>query len=329
MARDDWPVRWRVAMERALYRPGGFFVAGAGPSVHFRTSAHASPLFAGAILRLVSRVDEALGRPAELDLVDVGAGRGELLRAVLGVAPDGLRERLRPRAVELAGRPADLPAGIGWSDRQDRPVHGLLIATEWLDNVPLDVAYRDDDGVVRYLLVDRDGVETVGPPVDRPDAAWLDRWWPLHRGDRAEIGVSRDAAWRQATSTVDKGLALTVDYGHFRHDRPAGGTLTGYRDGREALAVPDGASDLTAAVALDAVADGAEALLVPQREALAALGVSGRRPPLDLASSDPAGYLRALAAASHAAELTEPAGLGGHWWLLQPVGLPLGAVWRD
>lgn len=32
--------------------------------------------------------------------------------------------------------------------------------------------------------------------------------------------------------------------------------------------------------------------------------------------------MRALAAASAAAELTDPAGLGGHWWLWQPVGLP-------
>jgi hypothetical protein len=50
--------------------------------------------------------------------------------------------------------------------------------------------------------------------------------------------------------------------------------------------------------------------------------VDGTRPPLALASTDPAGYLRALAAASAAAELTDPAGLGAHHWLLQPIALP-------
>jgi hypothetical protein len=50
------------------------------------------------------------------------------------------------------------------------------------------------------------------------------------------------------------------------------------------------------------------------------LGVDGRRPPLELAPSDPGGYVRALAAASQAAELTDPAGLGGHYWVAQPVG---------
>ena len=45
------PVRWRDAMSHALYGPGGFFVAGAGPADHFRTSVHASPAFAAALLQ--------------------------------------------------------------------------------------------------------------------------------------------------------------------------------------------------------------------------------------------------------------------------------------
>ncbi|MEV5692409.1 hypothetical protein AB0L43_14400, partial [Micromonospora globbae] len=77
------PMRWRDAMDRALYGPGGFFVAGAGPAGHFRTSVHASPAFARALLRVVEHVDAALGRPSRLDVVDVGAGRGELLRALM------------------------------------------------------------------------------------------------------------------------------------------------------------------------------------------------------------------------------------------------------
>jgi hypothetical protein len=66
--------------------------------------------------------------------------------------------------------------------------------------------------------------------------------------------------------------------------------------------------------------------LVSQREALEALGAAAGRPPLALASTDPAGYVRALAAASAVAELTDPGGLGGHWWLLQPVGVEAFAV---
>ena len=306
-------------MEAGLYGPGGFFVRGdAGPADHFRTSVHASPLFAGAVLRLVERVDEALGRPDVFELVDVGAGRGELLATLRPLLP----ERVRLTAVEVAPRPAGLPGGIAW--RHDLPdeVRGLLIATEWLDNVPLDVADVDDEGRLRKVAVDpATGAETLGPLVDAADLFWTRRWWP--RPGRVEIGWPRDAAWADAVERVRRGCALAIDYGHVRAERPVTGTLTGYRNGRSVAPVPDGSCDVTAHVAIDAVAAaaGTPYTLVTQRQALRALGVDGARPPLELARTDPAGYVRALGAAGAEAELIEPAGLGGHWWLLHDVGL--------
>ncbi|POX58290.1 hypothetical protein C3492_39000 [Streptomyces sp. Ru62] len=64
------------------------------------------------------------------------------------------------------------------------------------------------------------------------------------------------------------------------------------------------------------------ARLLTQRAALRALDITGARPPLALASSDPSAYVRALASAGEAAELTAPGGLGDFGWLLQPVGIP-------
>jgi hypothetical protein len=87
--------------------------------------------------------------------------------------------------------------------------------------------------------------------------------------------------------------------------------------------VPDGSCDITAHVALDACAaavPGASTLLLPQRDALLALGVDAGRPPYEQARSDPAGYLRALADSSAAAELVEVGGLGSFAWLVQAVG---------
>jgi hypothetical protein len=66
----------------------------------------------------------------------------------------------------------------------------------------------------------------------------------------------------------------------------------------------------------DALADAVGGTLVRQREALRDLGVDGARPPLALASSDPAAYLAGLAAASQAAELTARHGLGDFWWVV-------------
>jgi SAM-dependent MidA family methyltransferase len=313
---------WGAARDRALYGPNGFFVG--GEPHPFRTSAAASHTFARAILRLVVWVDEALGHPDELRLVDVGAGRGELLTGLVAAAPPDLAERLRPVAVELAPRPQGLANRIEWRIDPPPPAPGLLLATEWLDNVPLDIA---TDG--HYLLVDpATGGETPGPPITAEDTAWAARWWPdRHPGVRVELGGPRDAAWASAVGTVTAGLAVTVDYGHLADCRPALGTLTGFRAGRIVEAVPDGSCDLTAHVTIDAVREAGErtagraAVLMKQGEALRALGADGARPPLALASTDPAGYLRALAAAGEVTELTDPAGLGGHYWLLQPVGL--------
>jgi SAM-dependent MidA family methyltransferase len=328
-------MRWRDAMTAALYGPGGFFVTGEpGPAGHFRTSVHASPLFAGTLLRLLHRVDEALDRPDRLDVVDIGAGRGELLLRLAELAPPALSERLRLTAVELAPRPDGLPPAIGWQATPPTGATGLLLATEWLDNVPLDVSTKH-----RYLLVDPNtGHETRGHTLDAADAAWRSEWWPATPGERVEIGRARDEAWGGAVAALRRGLALAVDYGHVRAGRPPGGTLAGYRHGRQVPPVPDGSCDVTAHVAMDAAAaagssaaDGLPYTLLTQRQALHALGVDGRRPPLALASTDPAGYVRALAAAGAAAELTDPAGLGGHWWLLQPVGVDLGELpgYRD
>ncbi|WP_341717943.1 SAM-dependent methyltransferase [Micromonospora sp. FIMYZ51] len=361
---------WRTAMQRALYEPEGFFVSGNGPAAHFRTSVHAAPVFASALLRMIHQLDAVLGFPARFDVVDVGAGRGELLRALsaritVGVpglrsaetapsAPVPLAERVRFTAVELAPRPDDLPEEITWTGQIPVKITGLLLATEWLDNVPLDVATYVEDGW-RYLDVDpTTGAEAVGDPVSQQDADWLTTWWPRPIGDapiapppeqepsgypepptapptgeRAEIGRSRDEAWATAVGHVDRGLALAVDYGHLLADRPFGGTLAGYRGGRQVPPVPDGSCDVTAHVAMDSVAAAGERVarcayvLETQRAGLRALGVDGGRPPLTLAARDPAGYVRALAEASTAAELTDPAGLGGHLWLWQPVDLPV------
>ncbi len=315
-------MRWREAMARSLYGPDGFFTRpGPGPVAHFRTSAHASPLFASAIGRLLVLVDAALEHPDPFHVVDVGAGRGELLTALAAAVPEPVRPRLRLTAVELAPRPAELPADIGWVDTPPSGTTGLLLATEWLDNVPLDLATGEPP---RYLHVNG----RPGATVTRRDERWLRAWWPRPEvaGACAEIGLPRDEAWSTAVGSLSRGLAVAVDYGHLRDARPVFGTLAGYREGRRVDPVPDGSCDITAYVAMDSVAAsgaavaGAPPTLLTQRAALRGLGVRGRRPPLSQARDDPGGYVHALAQATAAAELTDSDGLGGHWWLVQPVG---------
>ncbi|MCW2614771.1 MAG: hypothetical protein JWN08_1765 [Frankiales bacterium] len=298
---------WSEAMHDALYGADGFFLRHA-PSEHFRTSVTASPVFAQAVRRLAELVDDALGHPDPFDVVDVGAGRGELLQAL----PDVPR-RWRLTGVDLALG----PPGLRWT-AEVPPLEGLLIANEWLDDVPPEVLFDD-----RVVLVEPDGTEVLGGPATAGDLEWARRWWP--QGRRVEVGASRDRAWAAAVGQVRAGLAVAVDYGHALGDRTAffdrRPTLTGYRDGRQVPPLPDGSCDLTAHVALDAVAAASGGRVLTQRDALERLGVDPTPPPLSLARTDPRGYLALLQATSQAAELMDRRTLGSFGWVVCPVGI--------
>ncbi len=289
-------LRWRDAWQAALYGTDGFFLRN-NPADHFRTNV-AVPLFTQVVRRLADLVDYALGFPDPFDVVDMGAGRGQLLLAL-----DDVPARWRLTGVDVAD--ADVP--FRWV-HEIPEVTGLLVANEWLDSVPVDVL---QDG--RLVHVAADGSESRGQRVEDP---WATRWWP--QGGRVEVGLPRDQAWARAVSRVTRGVAVAIDYGHTLPDRRS--TLTGYRDGRQVPAVPDGSCDLTAHVALDACADATGARLLLQREALSALGISAALP----SATDPS-YARRLQRSSQARELLDPDGLGGFGWLVQTVGVD--AAW--
>lgn len=311
---------WREATERALYGEAGFYRRNLA-SRHFRTSVEASPRYAEALLALL---------PDTGSIVDVGAGAGTLLTDLHRLADLnrlGGGNGLRLTGVEVGPKPAGLPSEIEWTDRLPESITGLVVANEWLDNVPVDVVEQTPDGP-RCVLVDpENGEERLGDPPSAEDRAWLDRWWPLAAvGDRAEVGRTRDEAWADVLRRLDNGVAVAADYAHRRADRPPTGSLAGYRDGHLVAPVPDGSCDITAHVALDACAEagigaGAQgSLLTTQRDALRALGVTGVRPALALAHTDPRGYLEQLRRAGEEGELLDRGGLGGFAWLIQSVG---------
>lgn len=321
-------------MERALYGDGGFYRR-ERPSDHFRTSVAAAPLFARAVAEMVVRVDQALGSPEHLDVVDVGAGDGGLLHGVLQAVPDEVRRRLRATAVEIRSVPAELDPDINWTAVMPEKVIGVVVANEYLDNVACDVVQRSA-GQLRQLMVNSTGDEELGEPVTPAEQQWLQHWWPgLEDGDRAELGLSRDVAWARIVQRLARGVAVAVDYGHTRPERASGrfapGTLTGYRNGYQVTAVPDGTSDITAHVAIDSCATAGSAAgaehtaLMRQRDALLALGLSAQPPPLSLAHSAPRRYVIELSQSSAVAELTDPSAMGAFWWLLQSksVALPI------
>jgi hypothetical protein len=314
--RDAWFDAWAAAASG----PQGFWPASA-PAAHFRTASMVGPELAEALLALLER------RPDIGRVVEVGSGDGRLLRVL-----HQRRPALALAGTDLRPRPAGLPPAVVWAqDRWDVRVGrwttgglerllaegsgpALLVAVEWLDDLPCRLAARTagvwrelDDGLVP---ADRLGAE---------EQAWVATWWPA--GERAEVGTTRDAAWASLVRSLVPlgGQALMVDYGHERAARPAQGTLAAYRRGRRVppLALPD--RNLTAHVAVDAVATAGEhsgartVLRAWQAEALRTL----------LAAPTPAAdVLDDLVARSRRSALASPRGWGGHWWLLQEVPRP-------
>jgi len=301
-------------MSEALYGEHGFYTASGAPAAHFRTAAHASPIWADAILQVLRRV--AADVDDDFTVVEVGAGGGELLGAIAVQAPAGWRLV----GVDICPRPAELPSRVEWQREAPPEFAGVLLAVEWLDVVPVDVVECADDAV-RFVETTADGREQLGAVIDASDRDWLDRWWPLAEvGDRAEIGRSRDEAWAAAVECLHRGVAVAVDYAADPR-RDVAGTLTGYRAGRQVAPVPDGSCDITAHVLMAACAAAASAdstRLLSQREALQALGVSADRPSYD---GDPQSYLAALSRAGAAAELLDRGGLGAFTWLVQAKGV--------
>lgn len=308
------------AWDQALYGQSGFYREASGPAGHFSTASQGIPqigeLLARALLKLMDQ--EGLDTFA-----DMGCGRGELLEQVHRLGP-----HVRCMGVDIVARP-ELAHGIGWlqspggaqlPDELGDLTNTLVFANEWLDVVPCPIAEMDDDGTLRQVLVDpASGREQLGDPVSSPDGQWCQLFWPtdaLEPGDRVEIGRTRDDAWADLVSRVTSGVAVAADYGHTTGSRPASGTLTGFRRGRQVRPVPDGACDLTAHVAMDSLTHDT---LMDQRTALRALGVSSRTPPNDLAHVDPAEYLQSLSTASVAAMLTAKGGLGDFLWALARV----------
>jgi hypothetical protein len=348
---------WRAAWAEALYGERGFYRRPEGPRGHFETSANAgggvAELFAQALLALARR-------HGCRQIVDLGAGRGELLRALVAQAgaragPGSGGEALRLVGVDVVPRPSTLPREVGWLSSPggaDLPAEladlgqTLVIAHEWLDVVPCDLLEVDGDHTLRVVEVAVDGSERLGAVASAEQQTWCARWWPLAGapvGARAEVGLSRDAAWTGLLDRVRNGLVVAVDYGHVAADRPPMGTLAAHRDGHLVPPVPDGSCDLTADVAWDSLAaaglsrpgDGAGEdaaggpgdgagygppgegpRLLTQRAALLELGVDPARPAL---VGDPAAYLLGLQRAAAAATLLDPAGLGGLGWLMEEV----------
>lgn len=265
---------WSVAWRRSASGPDGFYRSVRGRAEdHFTTAVMEHDHVAREVVAIATPTMHTLASTGvRLAVTDVGAADGTLLRQLMRVWPDELREITDWRGIDLRDRPRDLDPAVTWIAGDIMEVAarieaapGLVVAHELLDDVPCDVVEPDDDGALRLVLVDpSSGHESIGYAPSDEIRQWCAAWWPrAEPAARIEVGLQRDAAWVAIRSLVTEGMAIAIDYGHVLPDRAAGrwdgGTLAGYLDRRSTRPVPDGSCNISAHVALDACAAAAPA----------------------------------------------------------------------
>lgn len=325
-------------MEAALFDPAdGYYTTRAAIGFEegdYFTSAELGPSFGRALGRMALDAWTALGRPAAWDLVEAGAGKGTVMRDLLGALererPDAARgarpaivevspKLRRQQAVALEGRE------LRWAStaRTLAPIHGLVFANEVLDAFPVHVLVKTDQGVREVYVDERDGelVEALRAP-SHADLRWrVPDALPL--GGRWEMSTAAEGWVASVATAFVSGYLLLIDYADDEPGllgRHGEGTVRAFSRHRlviDPLRDP-GSMDITATVNVTAIrraAEGAGLRLVgsgSQREVLLALGIreAAARP------SAPIDQLRAASRRSAVDTLLDPNGLGAFRVLL-------------
>ncbi len=256
---SEGPLSFAEFMQEALYGEEGFYRRprlSIGRDGDFITGSSCSPLFGRTTARLLRRLDEVLGFPA--DFVEAGPGNGDHLRAVLdALAGAGSRRFLacdrveRPLAdgVRFVGGVGQLPG-----------VRGLIFSYELFDALPVHRLRRSEDGDVEELGVTVDASGRLAwqpiPPADpRLEAFLAASSVSLVPGQIADISLDWEIVYRQLAAALAEGILVTCDYGFetaalFDPRVRLHGTVAAYRAHRvhrDVLRAP-GEQDLTAHV---------------------------------------------------------------------------------
>jgi NADH dehydrogenase [ubiquinone] 1 alpha subcomplex assembly factor 7 len=272
----------------------------------FITAPEISQIFGELIGLWCAVVWQQMGEPSAVRLIELGPGRGTLMRDALRAA----------RAAEQRATLAGEPVPISWRRElgtQDAALPAIVIANEFLDALPLaQFVWRAGRWHERCVGLDTAGrlAFVVGGEVPPPAgiANAHEDGWIFESRAPAFADLAQQLAGLGPTSA-----ALFIDYGHAHS--ALGDTLQAVREHRyeDPLAAP-GEADLTAQVDFSAFAaamrgqgldcDGP----VPQAAFLGQLGISERA--ARLMGSNPA---KAGGIETAVARLMAPSGMGSRF----------------
>ncbi|MCI5074349.1 class I SAM-dependent methyltransferase [Oricola sp.] len=245
-----------------------------GADGDFVTAPEISQMFGEIVAAWLVHAWRLLGRPAPFALVEMGPGRGTLMRDILRTArvDPAFRAAAKTCLVETSGRlravqretlGADAAECAWLEDLSALPALPLLfVANELFDAVPVRQIVKTPNGWCERLvgLHDEDGLAFVaGPPLAERSVL------PAGADSQPDGAVFEYAPAREAIATqlgahlaAQGGAALLIDYGHARSG--FADTLQAVRDHRPvSVFETPGAADLTSHVDFEALAGAARA----------------------------------------------------------------------
>ena len=318
-------------METALYAPGlGYYSGGAaklGAPGDFTTAPEMSPLYGAALAQAAAAIIAQSGP----NILEFGAGPGKLAHDVLTELARAGVELASYSIIELSGelrgrQQQALRAfpQVRWLDQMPESFHGVVLANEVLDAMPVQLVARKDGAWQEMAVTIDDGAFAFAArPADPALAAHAARQVPdaeaLPDGYLTEVHPVACGFMASLSRMLlnGKGAAILVDYGfpahEYYHPQRSGGTvMCHYRH----HAHPDpfylpGLQDITAhvdftAMALAAQDGGLEVLgYMNQASFLLGAGIAGL-----LLRTDPADTMRYLPQSNAVHKLLSPAEMG-------------------
>ncbi|MYC26611.1 MAG: SAM-dependent methyltransferase [Nitrospira sp. SB0662_bin_26] len=265
LIQETGPLTFARFMELALYdEEHGYYTTGGGRSPFatspigraggdFFTVPSLSPILAKCLVRQFAEIDERLGHPPVFHLVEMGPGDGTLLRDLLQECREqqaSLLPRLacilverspvfRRRQQDTLAAWQEQGVGIRWvGDLQSIPDGSLtstLLSNELVDAFPVHRVRMEEDGLRELYVISRDRAlqERWGEPSTPELASFLsDLGVELPVGFTTEINLEAVSWIKQVARVLDRGVVITIDYGHTAQDYFAterkNGTLMGY-----------------------------------------------------------------------------------------------------
>lgn len=287
------PITFARFMELALYHPQfGYYMRPSDPGTErigwdgdFYTSSDVHPILGQAMAKQAAQVDALLGYPDPFTIVEMGPGKGLLAKHLLSHCQQmskSLAERLRYVLIECSPAMRALQqeqlkpwlrhsGPVSWlediSSLAPGSITGLMFSNELTDAFPVHRVEKVGHGLKEIFVEVRDGrfVERL-QEVSTPEIK--DYFRGLHidlpEGYRTEINLRALVWMRQVAASMNRGVVITIDYGHSAEDlygpQRSKGTLLCYRSqmASEDPFVRVGLQDMTAHVDFTTLATAGE-----------------------------------------------------------------------